>query len=162
MMVEHTDPFYLEIGKTIKESGRQIIGIGPEKKKPGFYYTIGNHLKSAPEFLMIGNIEPVMAQMIMNMISDLAIRQKGSFASGHKFRLHKQGHPVQIWNTTIVAKLEYTRQATEYFQHGDYAVQQIVLPDEKGRFPGEHNCSTKYRVPVLKATTEIMSSISLH
>ena|ERR1700722_10828582 len=157
MIVEHTDPFYLKIGETIKEHSRQIIGVGSEDKKPGFYYTIGNHLQGAPEFLMIGNFDLTFGSMIMNMISDAAVMQKAPFEDGRKYKLHPEGHPVIIYDATVVAKLEYTRQATEYYQHGDYLVQQVVLPDPKGRYPGEKNCQRKYRVPVLRSGAALMA-----
>jgi Domain of unknown function (DUF4262) len=160
-MVEHTDPFYKNIAATIKRTNRQIIGVMPEKKLVGFAYTIGNHLKGVPELLILGNFETEAWQSILNHLSDQMIDLKAQFLDGMIVDIGGK-YGLQVWDTTMIAKLEYTRQATEFYQHSDYAVQQVVVPDPKGRYPADKGCHRRYRVPLLRSTVAIMQSITRH
>lgn len=158
----HTDEFYLQIQKGIAEHGRMILSVEGDKKHPPFYYTIGNHLNGVPEFILIGAFKPEWAQAIINAISDGAINEGVTYPNGKEVYLSPTGHPLKVWDTSLIAKLNYTLQATEYFGHKDYDVQQIVVPDPKGRYPGDKKCTRKYRVPLLRATAEIMESLTVH
>lgn len=160
-MIEHTDPFYLGIEKRIRKEGRQILLVDGDPKHRPFYYTIGNHLKGYPELILIGAFKEEFAKAILNMLSELAQRTS-RFEDGQLVRMSKKGLPLQVWDTTMIAKLEYTRQATEFYQHSDYAVQQVVVPDPKGRYPADKGCHRRYRVPLLRSTVAIMQSITRH
>ena len=160
----HSDPFYLEIQKTIAESGRQVMAIGPGDnplKQPPFFYTIGNHFQGLPELLLIGPWEPKATCALMNALSAQMLERKGPFGNGELVNLGGV-HSLQVWVTTVIAKLEYTLQATEFYGHNNYAVQQVVMPDPKGRYPGDKRLHKRYRVPLLRATSDIMQSLWLH
>lgn len=160
-MREHTDPFYLNITKMITNHGRMILAIGPDGKSPPFFYTIGNHLKGNPELLCLGPWEPSMGQWLLNALSEQMLERGSGFGNGELINAGGE-QSLQAWNATVIAKLQYTLQATEYYGHKDYDVQQVVIPDPKGRYPGDKRVNKKYRVPVLRATAEIMQSLRLH
>lgn len=160
-MIEHTDPFYQQIASTIEKHGLQILAIGPEKKVWGFAYTIGNHLKQLPELLVIGNLKDEVAQALLNKITDQMVERKLPFLNGATVNIGGECD-LQIWDTTTIAKLQYTLQATEFYQHKEYAVQQVVLPDPKGHYPTDKRCHKRYRVPVLRSTAALMQSMRVH
>ena len=80
------------------------------------------------------------------------------YGNGQRINLGGE-HDLQVWDTTPVAKIQYTRQATEFFQSSDYLVQQVVMPDPKGRYPDDKRCHKRYRVPVLRPTHDLMADI---
>ena len=160
-MRTHTDPFYLEIQKVIAKYDRQVLAIGPEDKSPPFSYTIGNHVKGLPELLLIGPWNPKHSQAALNTLSEMMIERKHGFANGELVNIGGE-HSMQIWDTTVIAKLQYTLQCTEYFGDQNYLVQQMVMPDPKGRYPGDKRLHKRYRVPVLRATAAIMQSSRVH
>ena len=157
-MVKHTDPFYLKIAQTIQQHGRQVLAIAPEGNSPGFYYTIGNAAKEVPELLIIGNFEPKAATAILNTLSEQMIEAGKRFSNGQRVSLGG-AHELQVWDTTPIARTQYTLQATEFFQSNDYLVQQVVLPDPKGRYPADKRCHKRYRVPVLRPTADLMADM---
>jgi len=160
-MIEHTDPFYQKIASTIELHGRQLLAIGAGAKEPAFAYSIGNHLKGFPELLIIGNMQPEIAQSILNKLSDQVIAENKAFLNGALVNIGGK-FDLQVWDTTIIAKVQYTLQATEFYRHQEYAVQQIILPDPKGHYPTDKRCHKRYRVPVLRSTTAIMQSLKIH
>jgi hypothetical protein len=160
-MRTHTDPFYLTIAAKIKSHDRMILGVGPDGRLPPFFYTIGNHLHGLPELLIIGPFNPDACTGILNTLSRQMAERQGKFVNGELANMGGE-HSLQVWDATPVAKLQYTLQATEYFGHKDYAVQQCVLPDPKGRYPGDKRVHRIYKVPVLRATAEIMQSLRVH
>lgn len=160
-MRNHTDPFYVKMANTIKAHGRQVLAIDSEGKAPPFFYTIGNHVKGLPELLLIGPWAPELGCKALNILSEQMLERNHGFANGELANIGGE-HSMQIWDATLVAKLQYTIQASEYFGTQDYAVQQVVIPDPKGRFPGDKRVHRHYRVPVLRATAEIMQSLRVH
>ena len=158
-MIDHKDPFYLGIARTIERHGSQVLAIAPEKKTPAFYYTIGNSIKGMPELLMIGNIEAKAAMQILNKLSDQMVEANKKFSNGERVNMGGE-YDLQVWDTTPVAQLQYTLQCTEFFQTKQYLVQQVVLPDPKGRYPADKRCHKRYRVPVLRPTVDLMADMA--
>lgn len=154
-----TDQLHDEITTGIEEHGRKILVVEGDNKHHPFYYTIGNHLKGAPELLLIGAFEAGYATMVINMLSDHAVQEKRPFINGQKVRTNEKALPMQIWDTTVIAKLEYTRLVSEYYQHKDYIVQQVIIPDPKGHYPTDKRCHKRYRVPVLRPTVDLMADM---
>jgi hypothetical protein len=155
-MVKHTDPFYIAIARTIERYDRQVLAIAPEKKALGFYYTIGNSLKDLPELLLIGNFEPKAATSVLNKLSDKMVEAGRRFLNGERVPMGGEYDP-QVWDTTAIAQTMFTLQVTEFFQSKEYTVQQVVLPDPKGRYPTDKRCHKRYRVPVLRPTVDLMA-----
>lgn len=158
-MIEHKDPFYQKIAAIIKDYDRQVVIVDPEAKQLGFSYTIGNHLKgSLPELLIIGNMDAIIAGTILNQLSNHMLKQCKPFADGERFNIGGE-FDLQVWNTSAIAKLQYTIQATEFFQTDGYTVQQVIVPDPKGHYPTDKRCHKRYRVPVLRPTADLMAGM---
>jgi hypothetical protein len=155
MTKAHTDPFYINIAKTIEDCGRQIIAVGAENKALAFAYTIGNATKGLPELLLIGNCDPKIAQSVLNKLSDQLLKANKPFVNGERVSIGGK-FDLQVWDTTAIAHSQYTLQATEFFHSREYAVQQVVVPDPKGCYPTDKRCHKRYRVPVLRPTVDLM------
>jgi hypothetical protein len=160
------DAFYQTIATTIAREGRQILCIAAEAKLPSFCYTIGNSLRGAPELLLIGNFEVASSQKILNKLSELMFEAGKRFSNGQRLNPFNGEHELQVWDTTPVAKLQYTVQVGEFLQSLEganvpkgYTVQQVVIPDPKGRYPYDKRCHKRYRVPVLRPTADLMAEM---
>ena len=160
-MRDHTDPFYIHIKDTIEREERQILAIGPDGKSPPFFYSIGNHLKGLPELLLIGPWKPDLGMQALNLLSTQMLERKGPFGNGEQVNIGGD-FDFQVWDTTVISKLQYTLQATEFFGHQEYTVQQVVIPDPHGRYPGDKRVHKRYRVPVLRSTAAVMQSMRVH
>lgn len=158
MAKAHTDPFYIQIAKTIEDCGRQIIAVGAEHKAMAFAYTIGNATKGLPELLLIGNCDAKIAQSVLNKLSDELLKSNKPFVNGERVSIGGK-FDLQVWNTTAIAHSQYTIQASEFYQSKEYAVQQVVFPDPKGHYPTDKRCHKRYRVPVLRPTADLMQAI---
>ena len=162
-----TDRFYQQIASTIAREGRQILCIAAEGKLPSFFYTIGNSLRGAPELLLIGNFEEGPAAKVLNTLSEQMLEAGRRYLSGQRVNPFGGEHDMQVWDTTPIAKIQYTTQVTEFLQSlkgtigvpQQYTVQQVVMPDPKGRYPADKGCHKRYRVPVLRATTDLMADL---
>ena len=159
-MIDHSE-FYKQIGETIAEHGRQVIAVGGDRKHKPFFYTIGNHDKGLPELLLIGPFRPDMIMNVLNELSEKTILTGKPFFDGEQANLGGS-MDVTVYDTTIIAQLEYTMQATAYYGHKAYRVQQVLLPDPQGRYPTEKVCHKHYRVPVLRPVSTLMQSVRLH
>ena len=113
-MVEHKDPFYIRIAQIINQHGRQIIAVAPEKKKQAFFYTIGNSVVGAPELLIIWQLGAKRHNNDLNKLSEQMLEAGKRYGNGQRINLGGE-HDLQVWDTTPVAKIQYTRQATEFF-----------------------------------------------
>ena len=164
-MVKEPDTFYKQIARTIAEYGRQIMCVEGDHKSAAFYYSIGNLLRGAPELLIIGNFEHKAAAKIINVLSDQMLEAGRRYTNGQRVNPFDGTHDMQVWDTTPIAKMQYTRQVTEFLKSlegtpglpTDYTVQQVVLPDPKGRYPTDKRCHRRYRVPVLRPTADLMA-----
>jgi hypothetical protein len=166
-MVKQVDPFYQMIATTIAREGRQILCIAAEGKLPAFYYTIGNALRGAPELLLIGNFEEKASTKILNKLSELMLEAGKRFSNGQRVNPFNGEHDLQVWDTTPIAKMQYTTQVGQFLASlegvtgvpKEYMVQQVVLPDPKGRYPADKRCHRRYRVPVLRPTVDLMADM---
>jgi Domain of unknown function (DUF4262) len=134
------------------------MGVLGDKDGPAFSYTIGNHLQGLPELLVIGPstgryLDSLSMQMVKRgrafdhgEIINIGLNAaKFGFTDNDKLR-------VKIVNASRKANEEYTIQAGQYFETEDYAVQQVILSDNEGRFPGEKGCAEGFAdIPILSA-----------
>ena len=141
--------FYKEIKKSIKSHGRFIFaeddGVGPP-----FAYTIGNTEKGLPELLAIGVCGH--NALALDHLSDIMVERGEPFQEGEVVDISKwcdDRYPTEfkVINTNAKARDEYTIRAGQYFGHEDYQVQQVLIPDRQGYFPGDPKCGRI--VPVL-------------
>lgn len=156
MLVNKDSHEYKTIRHVLDTLGLMIIGVSAEAKKPAFYYTIGLHEKlGLPELLLIGNFEEQVSTEILQRMSDAMTKHGTMFVDGaHVDNGGK--YPLVVYNTSAIAQKRYTFQATNFYGHEDYMVQQILIPDPNGRYPTDKVCHRSYRVPVLRSTMAIM------
>lgn len=128
--------FREQIASTIKEYGRQVLGIfDPEGKSPEFTYSIGNRDAGKPDLLVLA-AEHRIAGRIINRVSE----QDGvKFEDGEIVDLGGK-FPIKLAKMDAGTRMLYTVQAEEYYQTHDYAVMQVVFADENGKFPGDEGC----------------------
>jgi len=139
------------IRDNIARNGRQIVGVFPDetsgrRDRPvvnaAFLYTVGNSVKGVPELLLIGMYDEHGASML-NWLSEEMIKRGKKFDDGERVDLGGD-YPVLIIDARLAVKEEYTRSASMFFGENNYTVQQVILCDPQGRFPGEPGCAKPY------------------
>jgi hypothetical protein len=139
---------YEKFAADIERVGRTVLGVGADDDAPPFAYTVGNWLThELPELLVIGFIDNWM----LNKLSEIMINRGGSFTDGEIVDLGG-AVPVMIINASKRAKADFTIQAGRFYGHERYAVQQVLIPDKRGRFPDDPTCEPPYsEMPMLRA-----------
>src|SRR5262249_19240425 len=111
-----------------------------------FAYTIGNAIVGLPELLVIGTHEG----NILNILSERMIARGRAFDDGEIVSLGGK-YPIKIVNADQRAQSEYTIQAGQHHGYENYTVQQVLLCDRQGCFPGDPGCWQPFSlVPILK------------
>lgn len=150
--------FYDRISQTISDYGWRLMCVLPDpdednipitidnfEDKIPFIYTIGNYECGLPELLMIG-ATPGGA---LNGIVAIMRNNNRAFTDGETIDLGGKCKPKAFWANDEAR--EYTFQVGKYYRTNDYAVQQIVIPDSFGRYPGDPQCDLPFcLVPVLR------------
>jgi hypothetical protein len=135
------DQLHRGIARDIKRAGRFVMCVGGDENSPPFAYTIGNTIAGLPELLMIGDVG---VAYLLHDLSQKMLERDTAFDEGELVSLGGK-FPVKIINaSTIGAWDDFTSQATKHFGHDDYAVQQVLIPDRSGRFPGDPGCAPPY------------------
>jgi hypothetical protein len=125
----------------IAKFGRTIIGVtGPRP----FAYTIGHTERNLPEMLVIGMHSPPFLNRLGDMQNSLNAPLLGDVDLGGLFPVR-----LQAVRDQVAAQNEYTCQVQEHYGPRDYDVTQVLIPDLKGRFPGEPGCDPRYDTEVL-------------
>jgi hypothetical protein len=149
---------YHAIAETIAKHERQILYVGRSLKEPSFAYTIGNQEKDLPELLMLGNFHPEACCAVLNALSDLMIKQGRCFTDGEETLELGGKVPIRIIDARDpIVKRSYTMQAGQFYKNEDYDVQQVIVPDENGRWPDDPQCHASCRVPVLMGPRLLLS-----
>jgi hypothetical protein len=150
---EPQDQFYSNIAQSISRHGWHVLCVIPDRDESSnsiiryipFSYTIGNYECELPELLMIGST----CGETLNAITARMRERKQAFADGDTIDLGETWKPKAFWANDEARK--YTVQVGEYYGTDGYAVQQIVIPDSSGRYPGDPQCDSSFRwVPVLR------------
>jgi hypothetical protein len=157
--------FDRSISDAVKRRGRAIMMVAPSGHCDccgqhfvehgdggfGFMYTIGNAARGLPELLVVGAYSPGVGSLL-NALCDKLIERGCAFADGEEISLGGK-FPVKAVNADERAQRHYTCGATGRFGAGNYAVQQVLLCDPEGRYPGDPDCCAPYNaVPVLRAS----------
>jgi hypothetical protein len=152
---ERGDPFYDRISQSISRYGWRVICVIPDPDEISnsiiryipFLYTIGNYECGLPELLMIGST----CGATLNAINERMRENNRAFADGEAIELGGACKPKAFW-ANDEGRREYTVQVGEYYGTDDYAVQQIVIPDFFGRYPGDPKCDRPFRwTPLFKS-----------
>lgn len=143
-MTIDNDAFYQGIKANISQHKRHLMVVFPCRGDDNlpFIYTIGNHELGLPELFVIGNAGGGMAHLINNLCDQMIERGKafddGELVYWQPREPHMQ--PCKVIRCSPSVKDDYTVQAGRYYDHEDYAVMQVVISDERGRFPGDPDC----------------------
>jgi hypothetical protein len=132
----------------IRKRGRAIFNVCDDDQP--FAYTIGNFIINLPELLLIGFLD---GGGILHRLSTHMIMTGRPFEDGEIFTLAgDSGRKVRLVRASSIARAEYTCAATRYAGYEDYAVMQVVMGDDHGRYPGETGCQPPYcNIPVLRS-----------
>jgi len=114
-----------------------VIGVGGD---PIFTYTVGLHHKNLPELIMVG-LNPNIAMHILNDCGHMMV-DNGPFKHGTQID-ELANMPTII--VDVEQKQDYAIQAFNHYKHWDFKLQQLVMPDRKGRFPWEFGYSKEMR-----------------
>jgi hypothetical protein len=133
----------------IERYGRHIIGVCAGDGDPAFAYTIGNRWWASygydiAELLVIG----IWRAGFLNDLSALMMKRERRFRSGELVDIGGE-YPLKIIDANPQAQQDYTIQASNFYGHDNYPVQQVLLPDTHGHFPDDPHCAERYRMPVL-------------
>src|ERR1041385_8866225 len=134
------------LAQTIAKHQRQVLFVVGSHAQFGFAYTIGNQEKNLPELLLIGNFDPKAICALLNTLSMTMIDQNAALPPG-KIMLGQSA--VWVINAGPEAKAKYTIQAGQFYANEDYAVQQVLISDEQGRWPDDPLCHKHFKVPLL-------------
>lgn len=147
-MQERFDRVMAKIESDIGFFGLSQIGVADE---PPFIYTIGNHRMHYPEFLIVGMWREVGP---LNELTRLMVNRGRRFDHGEIVDIGGSV-PVKVVDATEEPKALFTFVATRYHGHSLYDVQQVVIPDFRGRFPGDPDCDPPWRdIPIYARATQ--------
>lgn len=132
------------VKQNIDAFGQHLFQVFGDSETDAFAYTVGNADQGLPELLLIGNFPPRVVAPLLNEL-------------GAKMR--EDGRPLPIglvdigWSVPVMirmagpmARTRFTIQASQYLGHDMYGVLQVMLCDEKNRYPGEDGCDPRYDV----------------
>lgn len=136
------------VQRNIDTHGQHLFGVFPTKDDPGipFVYTIGNALKGLPELIVVGAFDAQIVGAILNHVGE-DMRKSGERLPevvdiGGKF-------PIRTRTASDEARALWTIQAGQYLGREDYEVQQLLLCDPEGVYPGEEGIQPGYAVPLI-------------
>jgi hypothetical protein len=136
-----------EIREMINDHGVFIWGVVCEPPEWWFQYTIGMYEAGLPELLCIGGRSQRNAAQISHILNDLAkqMREREKpFADGEIVNLGGK-NPVKVINVDTADVTDtHTCQVAVYYGTENYAVQQVLISDPEGRFPGDPDCAEPY------------------
>jgi hypothetical protein len=136
--------YWQQIYDNIERQGQSLVSVFDDQEsadsgEPPFVYTIGNHERGLPELLLVG----AEAGEILNPLGYMMREQRRApFRHGELVSLGGK-FPVKIIDTTPEAK-HFAAHVGIYYGTDDYRVQQVLLCDQQGRFPGEPGCAEPY------------------
>jgi len=141
--------FYSRITDIIEKHDQYIQAVLAGPTTLGFGYTIGNTEHDLPELLLIGKFSHSDLGFLLNWLGE-TMRKRGRPFDNGEVVSYGGKRPVKIINAGTQAREEYPIQVGEYYQTDAYAIQQVLWPDEEGRFPDETGCAAPFsEVPVL-------------
>lgn len=126
------------------EQGRWgVIGVGASETDSPFSYTVGLHYKKLPELIMVG-ISPQIAIRILNDCAEKMVVNGAGFKHGCLLD-DLANMPLAIIDVIDSKKKECAVQAYNHYQHWDFGMQQLVMPDRSGKFPWEGDFELKMK-----------------
>lgn len=132
--------------ESIQKHNRFVMGVMGDVNSPAFMYSIGNHLVGLPEIICVG----IHEQAIMNFWCDAMIKKKFAHGDLITWANADVGCRVSVPYDMRDVRENYTVQAGQFYDHQNYDVIQMIIPDKRGRFPGNPLCEAPYsQLPIL-------------
>jgi hypothetical protein len=141
-------PSKIWIKKQIKRAGVAVIGVFPDDDgSPWFHYTIGNHGAGLPELLTIGGDTEQNARdisTVLTYLSAIAREKRAAFDDGEVINLGGR-NSLKVANADGSKVRTYCTTGVGYFyKTNNYSVQQVLLSDYDGRYPGDPLCAEPF------------------
>jgi len=136
MPPEPKNDYETKLIRTVQEDGWQVTSvIDPERKEPGFAYSIGIYeTMKRPEILIIGVHPRTAARMINSYGENLRIGVRNHEAGAVKFDL-LPGFEVIFIEANEAAKTNYARSCKWYYQGVSFPLVQCVWQSEDHIWP---------------------------
>lgn len=144
--------FRSRIREMIDEHHQFVMGVFPTKGSDlefPFAYTIGNYEKGLPELIMIG-LGHEDSMYLLNVMGDIMRKQGHAFRNGELVRPADFKLPLKVIDASIDVHRDWTCQIIPFYRAEGHAlakpvrVQQVVVCDPQGRFPGDPGCAEPY------------------
>jgi len=103
--------------------------------KTPFAYTIGLHSQNLPELIIVA-LPPEISHRILNT-AGLAATNASPFMHGDIIE-KLSSHPLTIID--VINNEEHATQVYAHYGTWDFKLQQLVVPDPKGRFHWDEDC----------------------
>jgi len=139
-----SEEFYATIENNITNSGQHLQAVFSTKPEDGppFIYTIGNHQRGLPELLIVGNYGASFAAILNDLGRRMRERNR-PFDNGELVSLGGS-FPLKMVDVPSTVNETFCIQVGRYYGTEEFRVQQAVLCDPKGRFPGDEGCDRPY------------------
>ena len=137
----------------IDRCGWKLCGVFGDRKHFPFMYTIGNYECSLPELLMIGSKNGG----VLNCVCEIMRKRNRPFKDGELIDFGTN-FPLKVLNGNDAARV-YAWQVDAYYGTDKYTVQQIVIPDPAGKYPGDPQCVPPFCwVPILTGQSKLQTN----
>lgn len=134
------------IAELIHGFGWILCGVHGDDDHFTFMHSVGNLEWGMPELLAID----CENEDVLNSLCRLMRKRRAPFWDGELIKLEYYKYPVKALNANADA-VKYTWPVAAHYQTDAYLVQQIVIPDSFGRYPGDPQCEKPHCfVPILK------------
>lgn len=148
-MDKHVYNMFKAMADNIAKNKRQVVYVKGDKEHLSFSYTIGHQERGLPELLLISRMKATDHEVLLNALGDVLLLARKAFVNGQKVSFDGATE-LTIINTNLVARVQYTCKATEFYNNADYKVQQVLVPDPRGRLPDDPFCHKNFKGPVLR------------
>jgi hypothetical protein len=129
-----------ETADVIRSNGWTTTNVVVCGNEPSYGYTIGNHERGLPELLVVSVDADIAYSLEMDeSLEAVCLRmreQNRAFKNGELVDVGR-GYLLKVINAGDDVKSTYTSEVGDYYETDDYAVQQVLLPDEQGRYAGD-------------------------
>lgn len=136
--------FYEAVKRNIATKGQHLQLVFPTQDQDvlPFIYTIGNYERDLPELFVIGACSQAFAEILNELCEKM--RERGrAFDNGELVNLGGK-YPLKMVDVPMEVCEDFTLQVGRYYHVKDYRVQQVVVCDLQGRFPGDPGCASPY------------------
>lgn len=124
----------------IRANGLFVMAVLDEDPMKNLFYTVGNHARGHPELLTVAGADVDQATDILVYFSVRGM-SKGKLVPGDVL-VDGGKFPMRLVDAPRARDVMHV--AERYYNHRDFGVLQLVVPDTNGVFPGEPGCQRPY------------------